>query len=464
MKKWIKILSVLLMTVIVVPGLIYLGLAIYYQDSFMYGTWINGIYCTGKTVDEVNQELISQQNNEDFYVVTPHDVETINPEEFSFQYDYTNSLELYRKKQNPLVWYLHMFTGHQNEEILPQISFDNQKLEEWILTIKSFESNLEMTEDSLSIVLGENGYEIREEKEQILNTKMAVERITEAIESAKPEIDLLEEECYFTRDETIEMQQVRDLYEEVKLIQEASLQYQIKDVVKNVLPSEIALWIATDAEGRVLTDKNGKLIFDKDAIASFVKELADKYDTWQKFPFVTHNGNEIVLSKGNYGIKIYQQKEVNALLEYLKNPVDTVRESAYIRNVTYHDKYSIDSTYVEVDMTLQKMMFFKEGEKIFETDVVTGCTTQGMGTPELVCYIYSKSRNAILKGKNYRSFVNYWVPVYGGIGIHDATWRDKFGGEIYIKSGSHGCINTPLERMTELYDMLEIGMPVVIHY
>ena len=194
------------MTVIVVPGLIYLGLAIYYQDSFMYGTWINGIYCTGKTVDEVNQELISQQNNEDFYVVTPHDVETINPEEFSFQYDYTNSLELYRKKQNPLVWYLHMFTGHQNEEILPQISFDNQKLEEWILTIKSFESNLEMTEDSLSIVLGENGYEIREEKEQILNTKMAVERITEAIESAKPEIDLLEEECYFTRDETIEMQ------------------------------------------------------------------------------------------------------------------------------------------------------------------------------------------------------------------------------------------------------------------
>ena len=440
MKKWIKILSVLLMTVIVVPGLIYLGLAIYYQDSFMYGTWINGIYCTGKTVDEVNQELISQQNNEDFYVVTPHDVETINPEEFSFQYDYTNSLELYRKKQNPLVWYLHMFTGHQNEEILPQISFDNQKLEEWILTIKSFESNLEMTEDSLSIVLGENGYEIREEKEQILNTKMAVERITEAIESAKPEIDLLEEECYFTRDETIEMQQVRDLYEEVKLIQEASLQYQIKDVVKNVLPSEIALWIATDAEGRVLTDKNGKLIFDKDAIASFVKELADKYDTWQKFPFVTHNGNEIVLSKGNYGIKIYQQKEVNALLEYLKNPVDTVREPAYIRNVTYQDKYSIDSTYVEVDMTLQKMMFFKEGEKIFETDVVTGCTTQGMGTPELVCYIYGKSRNAILKGKNYRSFVNYWVPVYGGIGIHDATWRDKFGEEIYIKSGSHGCV------------------------
>ena len=69
-----------------------------------------------------------------------------------------------------------------------------------------------------------------------------------------------------------------------------------------------------------------------------------------------------------------------------------------------------------------------------------------------------------LKKTNYRSFVNYWVPVYGGIGIHDATWRDEFGGKLYKKSGSHGCINTPLEKMEELYDMLEIGMPVVIHY
>lgn len=457
-------LSILLMIVFIVPGLIYLGLAIYYQDSFMYGTWINGIYCTGKTVDVVNQELLEQYEYKDFYVITPQEVAVIHPEEFSFSYDFTKSLEEYREKQNPIVWYLHMFSRHQNEEILPQISFNEEKLEEWILTIKSFESNLEMTEDSLKIVLGENGYEIREEKEQILNTKLAIEKITQAITGAKAEVDLVEEDCYFTRDETIEMQQIREFYEEVKRIQEVSLEYQIKDTVKKVSPSDIALWFATEADGSLKMDKNNRPVFDKEAITVFVEELADKYDTWQRFPFVTHDGNEIVISKGNYGIKIYQQKEVNALLDYLKNPTDIVREPAYIRNVVYQDKYAIDTTYVEVDMTLQKMMFFQDGKKVLETDVVTGCTTQGMGTPELVCYVYGKSRNAILKGKNYRSFVNYWVPVYGGIGLHDATWRDEFGGEIYIKSGSHGCVNTPLERMAELYDMLEIGMPVVIHY
>ena len=51
-------LSILLLTMIILPGLIYLGLAIYYQDSFMYGTWINGIYCTGKTIEEVEAIVI----------------------------------------------------------------------------------------------------------------------------------------------------------------------------------------------------------------------------------------------------------------------------------------------------------------------------------------------------------------------------------------------------------------------
>ena len=151
-------------------------------------------------------------------------------------------------------------------------------------------------------------------------------------------------------------------------------------------------------------------------------------------------------------------------MNYLKQPVEVVREPVYRKDVTYGEQSVIDDTYVEVDMTEQKMYFFTEGEQVYETSVVTGCVSKGMGTPEIVCYVNYKTRNAYLTGRDYRSFVHFWVPVYGGIGLHDATWRDEFGGEIYKKSGSHGCVNTPLEKMTELYDMLEVGMPVVIHY
>lgn len=109
------------------------------------------------------------------------------------------------------------------------------------------------------------------------------------------------------------------------------------------------------------------------------------------------------------------------------------------------------------------MYYLEEGEVRLETDVVTGCTNKGMGTPQMVCYIYNKKEDAILRGEGYRAPVNFWVPVYGGIGIHDATWRSQFGGEIYIRDGSHGCINTPLDKMEELFGMIEVGIPVVIY-
>lgn len=464
MKKWIKRLSLILMTVIVMPGLIYLGLAIYYQDSFMYGTWINGIYCTGKTVPEVAEELMDNFTYDTVYVVTPQDVEMLEVDNLEVQYDFESSLEEYRRRQNPFVWYGHILTGHQNETILPKITFNKDLLEEWIYSTNSYKSNLKMEEDSLQIVLGENGYEILEHKEKILNVSMALEKLSEVIQNAGTEIDLEEQECYFSREETLEMQQTRQLYEKIEGIQNISLTYKLKDSEKKVMPSEAALWIGRNQDGSFMLDKKGELVFDKGAVTDFIEKLSTQYDTWLNFPFTTHDGREIVLKKGNYGTKIHQKKEVDYLLNYLKNPGEDVREPVYMKDVTYGDTNRIDTTYVEVDMTIQKMMFFKDKEKVFETEVVTGCTSQGMGTPELVCHVYSKNRNRILQGTNYRSFVNYWVPVYGGIGIHDATWRNKFGGELYKRSGSHGCINTPLEKMKELYDMLEVGMPVVIHY
>ena len=58
-----------------------------------------------------------------------------------------------------------------------------------------------------------------------------------------------------------------------------------------------------------------------------------------------------------------------------------------------------------------------------------------------------------MRGPGYASPVKFWVPVKGGIGIHDASWRKEFGGDIYQTAGSHGCINTPKDKMEELYDM-----------
>ena len=50
------------------------------------------------------------------------------------------------------------------------------------------------------------------------------------------------------------------------------------------------------------------------------------------------------------------------------------------------------------------------------------------------------------------------------IGIHDASWRNTFGGTIYKTSGSHGCINVPPAFAEQLFNAVDKGTPVVAYY
>jgi lipoprotein-anchoring transpeptidase ErfK/SrfK len=56
------------------------------------------------------------------------------------------------------------------------------------------------------------------------------------------------------------------------------------------------------------------------------------------------------------------------------------------------------------------------------------------------------------------------MPFHGNFGMHDATWRSEFGGDIYLTNGSHGCLNLPLDKAAELYNYLYTGYPVICYY
>lgn len=55
------------------------------------------------------------------------------------------------------------------------------------------------------------------------------------------------------------------------------------------------------------------------------------------------------------------------------------------------------------------------------------------------------------------------MPFDGGIGLHDATWRNKFGGNIYINKGSHGCVNLPYQTAEYIYENVKVGTKVLVH-
>lgn len=133
---------------------------------------------------------------------------------------------------------------------------------------------------------------------------------------------------------------------------------------------------------------------------------------------------------------------------------ETVKEiKVFVRN---HK----DNCKIVITISEQKLRYYQKGKVVFETDVVTGINN---GTPRGTYSILNKARNVELVGDDYVSKVRYWMPFIGrNYGIHDASWRSKFGGNIYKYNGSHGCVNISTKAAAELYNMVEIGTPVIV--
>ena len=59
--------------------------------------------------------------------------------------------------------------------------------------------------------------------------------------------------------------------------------------------------------------------------------------------------------------------------------------------------------------------------------------------------------------------VDVFMPFNGGIGIHDASWRKTFGGNIYLTNGSHGCINTPPDLAHKIFANIKASTPIICY-
>lgn len=117
--------------------------------------------------------------------------------------------------------------------------------------------------------------------------------------------------------------------------------------------------------------------------------------------------------------------------------------------------------YILINISDQTLKYYVKGKVKLKSNVVTG--GPGNRTPKGHFRLRSKSRNITLRGNGYSSYVKYWMAFIGSeYGIHDASWRSKFGGTIYKKNGSHGCPNMPRKNAAKLYKMAPIGTRVII--
>lgn len=464
-KRTMKYLAVMFGIIMISLMGTYAGLAIYYHNAFAYGTWINGVYCTGKSIQEVNDELVKDFTYQGLTIYDRDGNAFVIPaEEISYQFDFGKALEIYQKQQNSWMWIDSIFHAHITS-LTPVVSYDPGKFETCFAALPFCRESTPEEARRVEIVNTGNGYELINERTQVLNLEEARSAVRTAVEESREEVFLKEEGCYHDLELTEQMQDTLALWEKLDAFQQCGIVYQMGEEQIPLDASVVSRWIALDETGDFLLDEAGQFQLREDAIEEFVKELAAKYDTvGGSRQFHATRGELVTVEGGVYGNQIDQKKEIAYLTEAFYAKKKEVHEPAYLQEAWKQGSEDIGSTYIEVDMGEQKMYYYVDGVLKIDTPIVTGNTSRRMGTPSGVNYVYLKQKNRILRGRDYASHVDFWMPVKGNIGIHDAAWRSKFGGEIYQTNGSHGCINTPREAMEELFDMAEVGTPVVMFY
>lgn len=126
---------------------------------------------------------------------------------------------------------------------------------------------------------------------------------------------------------------------------------------------------------------------------------------------------------------------------------------------------------VEVDIPKQHVWCYRNNVLVWDSYCTTGCVEKHTETPRGNFTIQAKQRQRYLMGPKdpvtgqpkWKNWVEYWMPFHNGCGLHDASWRKKYAGTIYVYAGSHGCVNLPPERVPDLYDRVYVGMPCIIH-
>lgn len=470
MRKGTKLGVLIFFLILLSLFVMYFLLAFYYRGGFCLNTWINGVYCTGKTVDEVNVELTAHMKPPTVIVTDVNgDSFRLNLEQMGYEGDFLPVLHKYLEEQNPFLW-IDNITFHKNHTLAPASAYDAEQLRTAFESAEPIEREIQRRKEyQIFWNKAEDGYQLYDGLKDRLDVEKAFQTLCDAIDVGEYEINLADAECYYDIPFTEEQEQTKLLWEKIDAFQHCSLLYDMGDQQISLKPADLAYCLKAENEIPV-TDEYGRLVLEEDGVKKFVASLAERYDTYGgEREFQSTRGDIVTVKGGTYGTKLDQKAEIQFLMESLLLPEMHGEESRihipkYEREAWARGINDIGDTYIEVDMTDQKMYYYVEGELKLETEVVTGNTGRKWDTPEGTNFVYGKQKNRVLRGANYATPVKYWMPVNGNIGIHDANWRNKFGGEIYKTDGSHGCINTPPKKMADLYDMVEIGTPVVMFY
>ena len=432
---------------------------------FVVGTIINGVPVSGMTTADAEAYIEGYFNGG--YTLEIEDTEgvreAITDASIGYTVDVTGDLEAILKEENDGGRVSGPGVEHRYT-VDAELKYDEAALRA-LLENMAFVKNASPTSDAY-ITPYEEGKAFSIVPE-VQGTEIDMDKLMAAVKDAlNSQTRLLKVEnldCYKTIQVTADNADLNQMCANLNRYKDINITYVFGDQ-QEILPGlEAVKWIDGVSGSTVQVNQQ--------KVAEYVKYLADKYDTYGKPHTFTSTSGRQVSVNGDYGWQINQAEEAVALTRMVQNGTNQTREPAYSRTAASRTGNDFGTTYVEVDMGLQHIYMYENGTLIAEAPIVTGNVAKGWTTPEGLYTLYYKERDRVLRGPkradgtySYESPVSYWMPFNGGIGLHDASWRGKFGGEIYKNNGSHGCINIPPKTAAVIYEHVYKGIPILCFY
>ena len=465
-----KLLVIIPCALLGVLLLAYFGGVIFFYNTFMPGTTLDGQDVSMRSVSDVAAEKSDSLAGYQTHVTGDGVDLTITADQIGLAHDGESYAHEAVAETNPWSWPL-AISSNRTITAQSDVIFDREEL------LALFEPFKQASAESVAS-LGGKAVAFDAERgvfslnpsitAQYLNDDAVVETMTAAFAAQQPAVELGVDQLGDTDDA---LHAAADNANALLGAAGSTLSLD-GETAAELTPDVIAAW--------VIVSDDLTVSLDGEAAAAWINEAVGNLNTiGSERTFTRADGKQVSVSGGTYGWKVNEEGAAEALLAAVNSGTPQVVEVAFeSRGQTVPDAGGRDwgNRYVDIDLSEQHVRFYgDDGSVIWESDCVSGDISKGYDTPTGVNEINSNmaSGNVELRGIDYNkdgqpdyiSYVDYWMPFVGNlVALHDADWRGSFGGNIYEWNGSHGCVNLPVDKAAELYDLIKVGDVVVTHY
>lgn len=450
-------------------GAAYIAVAVFFMGHFYSQTTVNGIDATYLGMNEVKAKV--EESVQDYTLsIQKSDgtTESLDAKQLQISFADDGELDKLLTGQNPWLWITDIFKN-KDHELQVSINLSDEVLAAVVDGLEFMqEANITPPQDA-TIEKTETGFAITPEVEgNQPNKEMVVEAVKNAVLSGESEVNLAELGCYAKPGVYQDDEGLNSRLNHLNQLISANLTMDFgsgrTETVNGALLKD---WIIQDESGNDLIDSN--------QVAAYVNELASKYNTvGVTRTFTKTGGGTVKLPGGDYGWVLDVETTTANLASAITEGTQGEFEVTYDNSAKSRESNDIGNSYVELSIDRQTMWCYVDGKLLVSTPVVTGNISKGWDTPKGgVWKVKGRRTNYTMTGKinpatgepSYTAFCNYWIPYSEDltIGLHDLTNRTSYGGDIYLTNGSHGCVNTPLDAVKQIYDVVAYGFPVVVY-